>query len=260
MNKSLSGKMTFSESQGKTPRIVYLTILLLPFLLFYWMLPFIADQSIGKDYQTIGIQSQMELFFSIKTGSFPLYVPGFAAGNSSLTLTLGQLFHPITYIASVLPGYWSGKALEWNSFLRLLSLGLTHVVLFAFLRKLKLKMLFSFLLSSITIYNLRMLDLFRYLASLEAYTGFVLLCTATGWYYLNPTRWLGPLSIIGLTAWLTCSGHAQMMYYGIVGAGLFSFVAPFFISAMIPGMRTDIKDLSRFWIKTTVFLMLGVLL
>jgi hypothetical protein len=164
--------MNISTFDNKTHISIYFIIIVLPFLFFYWMIPFASNLTIGNDYQHYSIEWQMELLFSIKSGSFPLYVPGFAFGHSSSTLTLGQVFHPISHIASFLPGYWDGKALQWNTFLRLLHLGLTHLALFSFLRKIRLTILFSFLLSCITVYNLRMLDLFRFAASLETYTGF----------------------------------------------------------------------------------------
>lgn len=202
----------------------------------------------------------MELLFSIKTGSFPLYIPGYALGHSSSALTLGQVFHPISHIASMLPGYWNGKALEWNTFLRLLSLGLTHLALFVFLQNIRLNTLFSFLLSCITVYNLRMLDLFRFGASLETYTGFVFLCTAIGWYFIRPAKRLGPLSIIGATYWLVCSGHPTMTYYGVMGAGLFLPVAPFFLSNMLQNKQITYKDDLIFCIKVGFYITLGVLL
>jgi hypothetical protein len=219
-----------------------------------------TDLTIGNDYQRYSIEWQMELLFSIKTGSFPLYVPGFAFGHSSSALTLGQVFHPISHIASILPGYWDGKALQWNTFLRLLSLGLTHLVLFIFLRKIQLNLLFSFLLSCIAIYNLRMLDMFRFGASFETYTGFLFLCTAIGWYFLKPSKLLGPLSIIGLTYWLICSGHPTMMYYGILGVGLFLLAIPFFLSDMTQDKKLKLKDILIFWTKTGFYIFLGTLL
>lgn len=252
--------MTAAESRKKTPQIIYFIILLLPYLLFYWMLPFIAPHSLGQDYQTIGIQSQMELLFSIKTGSFPLYVPGFAFGNSSSALTLGQLYHPMAHLSSILPGYWSGNALEWNTFLRLLSIGLTHLALFVFLRRLTVNAIYSFLLSLIAVYNLRMLDLFRYGASLEAYTGYILLCVAIGWHFIEQKKLLYSLSIIFMTYWLVCSGHTQMMYYGLLGAGLFTLVAPYFISEMLTEKQPDIKTVLKFWLKASFFLILGIVL
>jgi hypothetical protein len=252
--------MTQPLSEEKTPPIIYLIIILLPFLLFYWMVPFIADKSIGVDYQTTALENQMELLFSIKTGSFPLFVPGFASDHSSSALTLGEVYHPLPHIASILPGYWSGNALQLNTLLRLFSLGLTHLVLFYFLRRLKLNILFSFLLSCITVYNLRMLDMFRYGSSLESYTGHLLLCSAIGLYFINPTKFLGPLSIIGATYLLICSGHPQMMYYGLLGAGLFLIVAPFFISAILPEKQADLKAAFKFWGRAGIFLGIGILL
>ena len=252
--------MTLFIDNKKTPSITYFMISILPFLLFYWMIPFVAGHSIGNDYQGLTFQGQMELLFSIKSGSFPLYVPGYALGHSSSALTLSQIYHPISHLASIMPGFWEGKALEWVTFLRLFSLGLTHLVLFAFLRRLGLNTLFSFILSCITIYNLRMLDLFRYGASLEAYTGYLLLCSAIGWYYINPARPRGPICIMIATYLLVCSGHPQMMYYGLLGAGLFTLVAPSFISTVLPGERDNFSPSARFWVRTCIYIGLGVLL
>lgn len=58
--------------------VIYIIVMLLPFIVFYWMTPFLAKRIIGNDYVTYPIQNQTELLFSIKHGSFPLYVPGFA--------------------------------------------------------------------------------------------------------------------------------------------------------------------------------------
>ena len=202
----------------------------------------------------------MELLFSIKTGSFPLYVPGFASGHSSAALTLGQVFHPVSSLVSILPGYWDGKAIDWNNFFKLLSLGLAQLALFAFLRKLKLNMLFSFVISLITVYNLRILDLYRYGAPIEAYTAHLILCAAIGWYFINPTKWLGPLCIIGTTYLLVVSGHPQMMYYGLLGAGLFMFIVPFFLSDILDDRQVDYRTAIRFWLKVGFCLLLGIML
>lgn len=202
----------------------------------------------------------MEIFFSIKTGSFPLYVPGFASGHSSSALTLGQFFHPLSYIASMMPGYWEGKAVEWNNFLKLLSLGLAQLALFLFLQKIRLNMLLSFLLSFITVYNLRTVDLFRHGTPLEAYTGYLILCAVIGWYFIDPKKWIGPLCVIAATYLLVCSGHPEEMYYGILCSGLFMLVAPFYVSAMLPEKQVDYKIAYKFWLKTGLCLCLGILL
>jgi hypothetical protein len=247
------------KPEEKTPLSIYFIIIILPFLLLYWMVPFVSNLIIGNDYPLYSIQWQMELLFSIKTGSFPLYAPGFAFGHSSSAMTLGQIYHPLTYISSSLPGYWNGKALLLNTLLRLLSLGIAHLALFAFLKKIRLSTLFSFLLSCITVYNLRMLDLFRFGASLETYTGFLFLCTAIAWYFLQPSNLPGPLSIIGATYWLICSGHPTIMYHGILGIGLYLIIIPFFLADMTE-KNFIWKDTFTFWAKTSFYIFLGILL
>jgi len=99
----------------------------------------------------------------------PVYAR-FCRRQTAVSLTMGQLFHPIPHIAAHLPAYWSRYALEWVTLLKLLSLSGSHMALF--------------LVSILTVYNLRMLDLFRYGASLETWTGLICLCSAIGTYYL----------------------------------------------------------------------------
>jgi hypothetical protein len=237
-----------------------LTIILMPMVMFFSMIPFISDTTLGNDYQRYSVWHQMELMFSLKMGSFPLYVPGFAGGQSASALTLGQIYHPLPYLAVIMPGYWEGKALEWMTLLRLLSLGLAHLVLFRFLREIRISLAMAFLLSAITVYNLRMLDLFRYGASLESWSGFIFLCSAIGWNYIKPKQWLGFLGIIGSTYWLVCSGHPQMMYYGLLGAGLFALAVPFLIFELNPEKRIQPNRLLRFWAGIAVCCLLGILL
>lgn len=250
--------MTASKLNNSLP--IYLLILLLPFLILYWLVPFVSNLSIGNDYQGYGIKEQMELLFSIKTGSFPIFSPGYALGQSSIALTWSQIFHPIAYLASIMPGYWSGKALHWHTFYKLLSLGITQLILFIFLRRLKLNTVFSFLLSFITVYNLRMLDMIRFGPSLEAYTAHLILCAAIGWYFINPSKIIGPIGIIISTYLLIVSGHPQMMYYGLLGSVLFLLVIPFFIAEMLPDTKLCFKDILKFQAGSSGLLVLGILL
>ena len=246
--------------RSESPLSIYLLVFALPFLVLYWFVPFMSNLSIGNDYQSYGIRNQMELLFSIKTGSFPLYSPGYALGQSSIALTWSQIFHPIAYLASIMPGYWSGKALHWHTFYKLLSLGITQLILFIFLRKFKLNTVFSFLLSFITVYNLRMLDMIRFGPSLEAYTAHLVLCAAIGWYFIYPSRLAGALGIVFATYMVVVSGHPQMMYYGLLGSALFLFVVPFFIPEMLPDKKIHFKGILKFWGMSTGLLIAGILL
>ena len=186
-------------------------LVILPFGVFFWLTPFLGKLTLGNDYPVYSIWWQLELQYSLHHGTFPLYAPGFAGGQSASALTLGQLFHPLPHIAAQLPGYWQGNALEWSTFLRLIMLGMAQAGLFFLLRRASLSRLAAFILSFSAVYNLRMLDMFRYGASLENYTGFLYLVTAMGWYWFRPAGVAGPAFMILATYLLVCGGHPQMM-------------------------------------------------
>ena len=253
-------KIRWPSLNSRNVAVFIIIVLILPFTIMFWLCPFISPLTLGNDYAMFPIQHQMELMFSLKTGSFPLFVPGFSGGQSSSALTLSQIYHPVSHLASILPGYWAGKALEWNTFLRLIFLGVAHFCLFIFLRKLNVDTAFSLVLSFITVYNLRMLDLFRYGASLESWTGYIFLFTSIGYYYLRPTRIIGRLLIIFSTYWLVCSGHPQMMYYALCGIALFVLVFPKFVNALPKVPTYPDLTLWRFWSNVTASIIIGIIL
>jgi hypothetical protein len=237
-----------------------LFFLALPFVIFYWLLPFYADHTIGNDYPIYAFHGQLALQYPLHQGEFPLYVPAGSLGRPSAFLTLGQLWHPISFIAAHLPGYWNGWALDWNTLLRLLSLGLTHLILFLVLRKVRVATLLAFLISFVTVFNLRMLDMFRYGASLENYTAFLWLCAACAWYFINPTKRAGPVAIIVSTYLLICGGHPQMMYYGLFGAVFVILTTPFFIPVLLPELRQESRFAWRYYMQVGSCVFVGIVM
>lgn len=244
----------------RTRLVMFLVVMLLPFAVFFWMTPFVGPYILDNDYIDFPIQHQMELLFSLRMGTFPLYVPGFDGGQSALALTMGQLFHPISHLSSLMPAYWQGKALEWNTLFRLLSLGLAHGALFMFLGRLGVRTGAAFVVSTVTVYNMRMLDLFRYGASLESWTGMLFLCASIGWYYLKSSKIVGPLSMIVATYLLVCSGHPQMMFYGLVGSGIWMLLVPFFSDMMTGEQNSDWKRIGGFWFQSSLCIIAGIAL
>jgi hypothetical protein len=214
-------------------------VLVLPFLVFSWMAPFVGANTIGRDYLVYSFGNQLELQLALGSGEWPVFVPGFAGGAPAPALMLGQLYHPLSHLAAALPGYWSGLALEWNTALRLLSLGLTQLALLAFLRHLGFARALAFGVSFVTVYNLRLLDLFRYGAALEGYTAMLLLCTSLAWHIARPTPRLGPAAIALATALLIVSGHPQVSFYGLLAAGIVWCFAPSLVRAVAPELATD---------------------
>jgi hypothetical protein len=236
----------------------YLTILLLPFFTLYWLVPIFSNLTIGNDYSGYSLNQQLELMFSIKHSTFPLFVPGFEGGHSSAALTLGQIWHPIARLAEVSPGYWNGHALDWGTFYRLTSLGVAHLLLFRLLRLLKIPIIIAFLLSFITVYNFRMLDQFRYGAGLEAYTGCVFLIVASGYRYLKGTGTAGIAWIVMATYWLITSGHPQFMYLCLITALLFAILFPFVVSALHDRHVLSVNSYLRYLSSTGAGVLIGI--
>jgi len=241
---------------------IYLCFILLPFGIFYRQIPFISQSTIGRDYVEYPIENQLDLQFSLKHGTFPLYVPGYAGGRTAAALTQGQMYHPFFYIYGWLPGYWQGNALQWNTLFRLLSLGVAHLLLFTLLTQLRLPPIISFIISFITVYNLRMLDLFRYGSSLENYKGYLFLCTAIAFYYIKPTRFKGPAFIIGATYLLICGGHPQMMYLAAIGVGICIMGIPFILPKILEdsGTKYQFPSYKKYFFTVGGSLVAGILL
>lgn len=240
---------------------VKVAALLLPFLLFAWMAPFATRLSLGNDYQRFAIDQQLELMFSLEHGTFPLYVPGFAGGQSFTAMPQAEVLHPHAHAARLMPGYWQGQALAWNTLLRLVELGLAHLALVGLLLALGVRSLPAFAFSAATVYQLRMLDLFRYSAGLESWTGQLFLCAAIGHLWLSPRRRLSLAMVVGATYWLTCGGKTQFVLYALVSGALFAALFPFVAGSLAPPRRpVERREVARFWLLTAAAVGMGVLL
>lgn len=234
-------------------------LLVLPFLFLSWLMPFRSDWTLGQDYPRFATPQQQELLFSLETGSFPLYVPGFCGGRTASALTLGQIYHPLAHLAGAAPGYWDGQALEWNTFFRLLSLGVAHLLLFRLLLRLRLGPLLALGLSTVTVYNLRMLNSFHIGAALECYTGFLIASVSVLWCGLEPRRWLPRVGVIAATYLVLAGGHPQFAYYGLLGVVVVTLVAPAFLRS-VAGEGEAPRSAPHFVARIAVLGALGVCL
>ena len=241
--------------------IVYPFIILLPFLLFQWPYPFLSFTNYGFDYWHHHIQDQMELAFALKSGTFPLFIPGYFYGQTASVLSEGQLFHPLFHLITHLPGYWHGHAADLSMLLHLLGLAGAHLGLFVFLLRLNVGLILSLFLSAITVYNLRLLFLSWFGSPMEAWSGHILLCSAIGCFYLRPTLFKGPLLIIGAAYWLVTCGHPVWTYYGLITAALFTLLLPYYVP-VISGENKGItfSPKLKFWCLTAFICVVALLL
>ena len=99
-------------------------ILLLPVVMLHFMLPFTNTQiSPSRAFDRYYIWQQMENMISVKFGSFPIYIPAVSGSDfTCLSAGYGQLYLPLPYLASLLPGYWTGYALGWLLLINLLTI------------------------------------------------------------------------------------------------------------------------------------------
>lgn len=204
-------------ARGPT-RAAAVALVALPFAILYWAAPWLSPSTLGADYARYAVPQQLLLQFSLANGSFPLYLPRFAGGQSASAATQGQLHHPISHLAAYLPGYWTGGALELFTALNLLSLGLVLWALYRLLRELEIDPTLSFVGAFVTVFNLRMLALFDYGASLQGFVGYLLLCVALTRLFLHGPAWARGVCVAVATCLLLCSGHPQMAYLGFLGA------------------------------------------
>jgi hypothetical protein len=229
----------------------------LSLLVLFWLLPWKYGHTIGNDYILFPISDQLTLFFSISKHSFPLFIPGFMRGQTASALTLGQLYHPITWLSWLTPGYWNGDALVINTMWRVLSLGVAQYFLYRFFRKLSAEPEWAFICSFIAVYNLRMLDNFRYGASLENYTGFLFSCVCLGYVWLEPHKRRYLLLLIISLCWMICGGHPQMAYYGLMGIFIFAMFCPFICTAMQEQPRPALSVATSYYMRCGACLILG---
>ncbi|UCC39947.1 MAG: YfhO family protein, partial [Candidatus Aminicenantes bacterium] len=105
-----------------------------------------------------------------------------------------------------------------------------------------------------------MLDIFRYGASLENYTGHLFLCMAFAFYYLKPTRFIGPVSIIASTYLLVSGGHPQMMYLGLLGSAIVLVVIPFILRKISEDVTVNHRHLVNYFKTSILCVICGIFL
>ena len=231
--------------------------LLAPGFFLQWLTPGLSDLRISMDYPRVSAPQQQELLFSIVHGSFPLFVPGFAGGQSAGALTAGQAYHPLTYLAALHPDYWSGGAQEVNTLLRLLSLGAANLLLYRLLRRLVRGELVALLLATATVFNLRMLNVFHGAAALEGFTGHLFTVVALGWCCLRPAAWAPRIGVVVGTYCTVVSGHPQFAYFSLLGTVLAALLMPDLVRGARGEPAPTLAERLRFWMHAAALAALG---
>ncbi len=244
---------------GRRGEILWsVAVLLLPAVVFWWLLPVVGTVTLGNDYVIWSHRYHLEVMFPVWKGTFPLFLPGFCGGQTGSAVTLGQHHHPIAWLCSFMPGYWHGHALTWHTVFRLATLGLAHLCIFRLFRALRQPAAWAFVLSTALAYNLRMLDMFRYGASMEAHTGSLFLWAALGWVWLRPASRRLPLLLPLALWWLLCSGHPPMVWWALLGTAIFVLAFPWVAHACGVGPEPDLRSARRYLGRVAAWASLGI--
>jgi len=224
----------------------------MPWIVFFWLVPGFSSLTIGNDYPVFSILAQIDILYSFKTGAFPLIVPGPENGVPVGGLTLGGLFHPQTYLSSIIPGFWDGKALQIVTVFRLLFLGIAHLALFRIFLKLKLSKIGAAMISSLPLYNLKALDSFRYGASFENYIGFIFVVCSVFFLRMRQLNrepvLISWYSLIISSYLLLVGGHPQWMFILFGGSLVVTLLVPSILNAFWEKPKSPTRP---FWILTT---------
>jgi len=187
-----------------------------PLVLFGWLLA--GPETLGQDYAVLPLRGGPSLRYYTRIGIEPLYYPHQTGGVPVGGLFFGQYFHLPAWLASELPGYWSGEVLRLTSLRHLLLLAAAHALYYAALRRGGgLPRVPSYALAFLAVYHLRTLDGLRYALAFEAavYAQAVLLLSAL--HVLRPSRGLLALVVVASQLLLTC-GYPVVLPHAALGA------------------------------------------
>lgn len=183
---------------------------------FGWIL--FSGQQIGNDYQAYQVSQAMNLRYFQKLGVEPQWHAYITGGIPIHGLALTQAFYLPGWLTSLLPGYWTGRALDWFS-LRHLCLAMGgHFLFFILLRKFfSTTRLLAFLFSLVCFYQLRTLDSLRFGNAMDATVLAYGIVVAFALYTLKPSPKIGILIFL-LTQLLFTASYIVIVPYIVLGS------------------------------------------
>ena len=209
--------------------------------------------TLGNDYPYL-LGDRKEIAFGLRSGTFPMFIPLYPGGTSFSAKPLGALFHPSTPLLAFLPWYWESSGELVITFFRLATIGFCHFVLFEMFSALGFSPWFALLLGALPVYNERMLDSFRYGASLENYTGFLLLAATFVFLLIakikRQNQW--PAFVAGVLSgyWLITGGHPQWMFFELIVLFVLAWILPYWVRLFIP-YASETQIPRRFWMQAS---------
>ena len=191
-------------------------------LIFGWLI--LGSSTLGNDFQQAHITEALNLRFYLALGFEPMWAPHFSGGIPYYGLAMAQAFHFPGWLLSHLPGYFSGQAVVLFALKGILVLIFGHTVTYFSLRRItSLGPLLCYALSFLTIYNLSVLDAFRYGTALDAfvYAQCLILMLLV---YLKEGRPLLLIALAVLSQFLMTAGYPPTLPFGALAGLILLFI------------------------------------
>lgn len=194
--------------------LVALLFLLLPHLIYAFLWWGESPQTLGNDY--IGHQPGEQLLFmqSIRDGYFPLWAPSESGGMPFANYMFTGAYSPIVWALMGCDAFFEGHQFTILTHLRLLALSMSGFFTYLILRRFDLATLPAVVGASVFIFNLRMLDAFRFAMALDAVVWLPVLVYCTERLIAKP-RLAGMLAITLSQYMMLVAGHTQEAGYCI---------------------------------------------
>ena len=147
--------------------LVALLFLILPHLVYAFLWWGESPQTLGNDYTSHQPGQQLLFMQSIRDGYFPLWAPAESGGMPFAGYLFTGAYSPITWLLLGCDAFFEGHQLTILTHLRLLALSMSGFFTYLILRRFDLATLPAVVGASVFIFNLRMLDAFRFAMALD---------------------------------------------------------------------------------------------
>lgn len=216
----------------------------LPWAVFCFLWWVGGHETLGADYAPSQPGHQLLFMQYFRSGYWPLWAPAESGGIPFATYILAQQYSPFTWLFMLFDAAYDGLLVEMLTFLRIALLGMSGFATYLLARRLNLGWTAGLLCGVAYVFNLRMLDSFRYGSGLDAVVWLpvlVLLIERMLAATFQTTRAPGRSAVRSGLAFVVfyaivqhmtiVSGHVQMAFYCVAFAGTWFVVRTYSMAA-----------------------------
>ncbi len=190
------------------------TFMMLPLMVYHFLWWVGGHETLGADYAPSQPGHQLLFMQTIRDGFWPLWAPGDSGGIPFAAYFLTQQYSPVTWLMMLFDASFNGLQVEMLTFLRIGLLGMSGFATYLLARRLSLSAIAGVLAGVIYVFNLRMLDCFRYGSALDTVVWLPVLLLIVERLLDRPRiGWVAVYA--GVQHLMIVAGHTQKAFYCI---------------------------------------------